>query len=80
MTSLSRVPPHNETKLEYNSLSELRDLIIHMERFATGLKSGIYKPNDDDFQDLSTQIFSLAQQLKTFSKEKAQLVVPENMY
>lgn len=71
--------PHHEI-LESNSVAEVRDLVIHMKRVAVGLKSGSYKPNDDDFQELSTQLFSLATQLDTFVEEKRSLVLPENMY
>ena len=71
--------PHQEI-LQGNSVAEVRDLSIHMKRVAVGIKSEMYKPNDDDFQELSTQLFSLATQLDTFIEEKRSLVLPENMY
>lgn len=64
----------------YNSLAELRDLILHMERVSVGLKGGLYSPTDEDFDDLATQLFSLASQLKEFSRQKASLILPGNMY
>lgn len=72
--------PHINLPAEYNSVSEVRDLVQHMEKVAVGIKSGVYKPTDEDFQDLSTQLFGLAAQLRTFLNEKQQLVKPESMY
>lgn len=74
------VLPHTNPPSEYNSVSEVRDLVSHMEKVAVGIKSGLYKPSDADFQDLSVQLFSLASQLRTFVNEKQQLVTSESMY
>lgn len=72
--------PHTSPPEKYNSISEVRDMILHIERVAVGIRSGLYDPVDSDFKELSIQLFSLAQQLKTFLQEKQQLVQPEMMY
>jgi hypothetical protein len=64
----------------YSSLSELRDLIIHMERYSAGVAGGLYHPCDKEFQELAQQLFGLAAQLKDFSRQKAHLALPRTMY
>lgn len=65
---------------KYNSLSELRDLVFHMERYAVGIKGGLYLPYDADFGDLAIQIMSCATQLKEFVTQKSHLIAPKDMY
>lgn len=65
---------------KYNALSELRDLVLHLERYSVSLKAGLYQPIDNDFEDLATQIMVVAQQLKEFSIQKAHLIYPKEMY
>lgn len=64
----------------YHSLSELNDLIIHMERFSVGITAGVYQPIDPDFKDLAVQIAKVAGQLRDFSKSKAVLSKPQERY
>ena len=63
-------PPLQTRSTQYNSLSEIRDLVAHIETVAVGLRSGVYQPMDEDLKDLSLQLFSLAQQLRDFNNSK----------
>lgn len=65
---------------KFNTLSELRDLVCHMELVAAGIKSGSYTPVDPDILDLSDQLTTLASQLREFKRQKMSLTPKQAMY
>lgn len=65
---------------QYHSLSELRDLISHIERFSVGVKAKLYAPVDNDFVELADQLGVVATQLKDFNKQKASLTLMKGAY
>jgi hypothetical protein len=65
---------------QYHSLSELRDLISHIDRFSVGIQARLYEPIDRDFIDLSHQLEGISTQLKTFLKQKSSLTLMKDAY
>lgn len=82
LTGMKTVQPevHIPPTTKYHSISELQDLIIHMERFSVGVTAGVYQPLDPDFKDLAVQIAKVAGQLRDFMKSKEVLSKPHERY
>lgn len=61
----------------YNTYNEVNDLCLHMETVGRMIHHRMYKPGDSDWDQFALQLFSLAQQMRTFSKNKKGLAPTE---
>lgn len=74
-TPIVRAPlPSNQA---YNTYNEVNDLCLHMETVGRMIHHRMYKPGDSDWDAFALQLFQLAQQMRTFSRNKKGLAPTE---
>ena len=53
-----------------STVTEVKDLVSHMRKVASCIKSHYYIPHDDEYDRFSVNLFKLASDIETFVKKK----------